>query len=44
MSSCTNPLLAVRLYKDDLGKSTIKILSRSRPANLDDLYEKYGQV
>lgn len=43
MSSCTNPLLAVRLYKDDLGKSTIKILSRSRPVNLDDLYQKYGQ-
>ena len=26
MSSCTSPLLAVRLYKDSLGKSSIKIL------------------
>lgn len=42
MSSCTNPLFAVRLYKPLLGKSVIKILSRSRSFTLDELKSKYG--
>lgn len=42
MSSCTNPLLAVRLYKDSLGKSSIKILPRSRPVTIAELNNKYG--
>lgn len=42
MSSCTNPLLAVRLYKPLIGKSIIKILPKSRPVTLDELKSKYG--
>lgn len=42
MSSCTNPLLAVRLYKDNLGKSSIKILPRTRIFTIEELNSKYG--
>ena len=39
--SCTNPLLAVRIYKPAIGKQVIKILPRSGP-KLDILLERYG--
>lgn len=42
MSSCTSPLLAVRLYKPFIGKSYIKILSKNRPITLDEIQSKYG--
>lgn len=42
MSSCTSPLLAVRLYKPSIGKSVIKLLSKSRSFTLDELISKYG--
>ena len=38
--SCTNPLLAVRLYNPHIGKQAIKILPRSGP-KLDILLERY---
>lgn len=42
MSSCTNPILAARLYKPLIGKSVIKIIPR-RYGTLEELYGRYGK-
>ena len=39
--SCTNPLLAVRIYKPEFGKQVIKILPKSGP-KLNLMLERYG--
>lgn len=43
MSSCTNPLLAVRLYGPGIGKQSIKILPRREGQSIEEVYARYGQ-
>lgn len=44
MSSCTNPILAVRLYKPDgLKKQSIKILPRRPDMGIKEYGERYGK-
>ena len=42
MSSCSNPLLAVRLYKPSIGKMSVKILPR-RVESFDFYASRYGK-
>lgn len=43
MSSCTNPLLAVRLYDPQVGSGKIKILPRRVDMGFDEYANRYGR-
>lgn len=41
--NCVNPLLAVRLYKPNIGKQSIKILPKRVDLSIDSAAKKYGR-